>query len=170
MKKVIINILVTLIAVPLFGIHSSFGQNSKQNVKPLIFSFLKEVYQTGDDATAIANRYIGLSNMPNEYPSEKRLAIAADHIKMLRKGESLAKGPFENLNKGKLDDLKVVEYQYITKDKTPRFALDNEGSKNVYALVRGNNILKYFLVKDNKILSFDYIEKGKEGQAYFFSY
>ena len=170
MKKVIINILATLIVGSLFGTQSSFGQNPRQNVKPLIFSFLKEVYQTSDDATAIANKYIGLSDVPNEYPSEKRLAIAADHIQMLRKGESLAKGTSDALSKSRLDDLKVIEYQYVNKDNSPRFSLDDENVKNVYALTIGDDILEYFVVKNNKILSFDYIKKGKEGQAYFFSY
>jgi len=161
---------VFILFIALISLQKARGQAYTTNAKTLITSFLKEVYQTSDNSQKIAEDYIALSKENNEFSSAKRYEIVSQHIDMLRKGESISNDSKIIPDANSLNRFTIVSYASLSENTSPPFTLNDSQKKNVYVALFNNKAFRYFLIENNKILSFDYIKKGQNGPAYFFSY
>jgi len=151
---------------------SRFVPGDFGNSKIIIMKFLREVYETQDDALKIAHQYIGLEDSPNEFSNERRYEVAAANITLMRKGEGVSSFS-PPLNKEELSAIRVVSYTSLADmagNKLLRFGLDDSQIIHLYVVLKDDIVWKYFYVKDDKIYSFDYLLKGEGGPAYLFSY
>ena len=177
MKSFII-ILLSSIAGLLSVSQSAKGSSVDKGLddaKIIIIKFLREVYNTQDDALKIAHQYIEFEDSPDspsEFSSSKRYEVAAAHITLLREGEAVgfASPP---LSKEEIAALQVVPYTSLIStagNTLLKFRLADNQSQYLYVVLKNNVAWKYFYVKENRIYSFDYLLKGESGPAYLFSY
>jgi len=148
---------------------------STNDAKSLIIRFLHEVYETQDDALTIAHQYISFEDFPDspsEFSTDKRYAIAAAHITLLREGKGVSSFS-PPLNQEELAALRVVPYTSLVNtvgSKLLDFGLGSIESQHLYVVLKDNVAWKYFYVKEDKIYSFDYLLKGEGGRVFLFSY
>lgn len=150
----------------------AFSQVSSGNTpQVLIQNFLYALYQTDQDPLAIAKQYIALQGAPNEFSPDIRYQGVAEHLAMLRQGQVVGRSTnYSNniiLYNSKVN--KIVPYKEAN---PPRLnaSLTKEQEANMYVLTENGKPLRYFLIHDNKIISFDYMVKGTDGPVYFLGY
>jgi len=139
--------------------------------KVLIIDFLYEVYQTNQDALGIAKKYIALQNNPNDFSVDARYRGVAEHLTLLRKGQTVGQSTTEASRPIIFNPAKdkVVPYSEVNK-LCLVFSLTKEQEDNTYVLIENGKPLRYFLVQGDKIGSFDYMIKGVNGPAYLLGY
>ncbi len=130
-------------------------------------AFLKAVYQSDFAPVDIAKQYIALSTSANEFSTEKRYEIVSYHIQMLRAGNSMAT---PGASRPIIGRVTVVPYRKLSKAQVVAFELDAEQLQHIYAAIENGTVIRYFVYKNDKISSFDYLMKGKEGPRYFIVY
>jgi hypothetical protein len=144
---------------------------SRTTPQTVIKDFLHAVYQTAQDPLAIAHRYIALQDGPNEFSSAVRYHGAAEHLALLRTGQTVGQATTEPNKRFVFNPLihAIVPYGEVP---APRLAvsLTTAQEKTVYVLTESGKPLRYFLVHDHKIVSFDYLMKGTDGPAYPLGY
>lgn len=126
-----------------------------------IKGFLYDLYQTNQSALVIAKQYILLQDGANELSTTARYQLAAEHLTQLRQNAAA-----DGVNS--VNDYEVLPYNKLG-DKVEN-ALTGEERKMLYVLIKDKSPVRYFVVKDKKIISFYYFEKGSDGPAYFLSY
>lgn len=145
------------------------------DAKSIIIKFLREVYETQDDALKIAHQYIEFKDSPDspsEFSTDKRYEVAAAHITLLRKGEGVSSFSLP-LTKEELAALRIVPYTSLVGtggNGLLHFGLNESQSQHLYVVLKSNVAWKYFYVEDSKIYSFDYLLKDEGGPAYLFGY
>jgi hypothetical protein len=164
--------IAVLAGILILGALPSIGKAPiGESPESLIKSFLYALYQTNQDALAVAKNYVRLDSTPNERSVDVRYQAAANHITMLRQGKSVG----ESMNSNKPIVFiptvhRILPYTQI--DSAIRLAvpLNDDQKSNVFVLVENGKPLRYFFIQDNKISSFDYMMKGSGGPVYFISY
>jgi hypothetical protein len=165
MKTLLIILFLALLNLP-----KVCGQGYTTNATDLITSFLKEVYQTNTNSHQVAAHYIALGKDDNELSATKRYEIAASHIDLIRKGESISTDNKIVPTPSDFNKLRIVSYTSLAEASLPPFTLTDSQKDNLYVVSLDKKVFKYFLLDNNKIASFDYLKKGQSGPAYFFSY
>lgn len=137
----------------------------------LVRNFLYALYQTNQDPLVIAKQYIALQDAPNEFSLDIRYQGVAEHLAMLRQGQAVGQST-ANPNKPILFNPKVDEIISYKAINAPHLtvSLTKEQEENTYVLTENGKPVRYFLICNNKIASFDYMVKGKDGPAYFLGY
>ena len=155
--------LVVLLFVP-SGAHSAVEDSS---ARTRIMAFLQAVYRSDSAPADIAKQYIALSTSANEFSTEKRYEIASYHIQLLREGNSMAT---PGASRPTLDRVTVVPYRKLSKEQVIDFELDTKQLQHIYAALENGTVIRYFVYENDKVSSFDYLTKGKEGPRYFIGY
>jgi len=166
MKTLIFPLLFVLAAL-LSAPFTAYSQVDKSTARASITAFLKAVYQSDVAPADIAKQYVALSTSANEFSLEKRYEIVSYHIQLLREGNSLSA---YGTSRPTLDRVRVVPYRKLSKAQVVGFDLDAKQSQHIYAAIENGTIIRYFVYENDKISSFDYMTKGKDGPHYFIGY
>ncbi|MGJ1317557.1 hypothetical protein ACR776_03230 [Sphingobacterium spiritivorum] len=140
-------VLVTFISTVLVGICQD-----KEHETVLISSFVKDAFFTKAKSKNLADQFIIFPDLSNsKYTHEDRLKIFDKHLKKIREDK-----------KNQLDttDFQITPYQFYNKDKVK---FSEEYTRDIFVLISRKKPIMYFLMKNHRILSFDYIIKGDEG-------
>lgn len=167
LMKTLISPLLFALVVLLSAFSSAHSQVDDSTARVRIMAFLKAVYQSDVAPAGIAKQYVALSPLANEFSIEKRYELVSYHIQLLREGNSLSN---YGASRPILDRVSVVPYRNLSKAQVVGFDLDAKQSQHVYAAIENGTILRYFVYENDKISSFDYLMKGKEGPRYFIEY
>lgn len=124
---------------------------SKIDEKLLLTNFVKSVFIEKKSAEFVADNYIYIESINNsKYSIDDRVKILNKHLKKIKKEKS---------HLIDVKDFSILSYNDYKGDK----AIFSKGTENIFILLSKNNIVMYFYLLNDKILSFDYINKGDEG-------
>lgn len=147
--KMKINKTIVLIMI-LLQTTIAISQN-KTDEKLLVTGFVKAVFFGKEKAKSIAETYIYFEPIDNpKYSVEDRVKILGKHLKKIKK----EKGSLLNHT-----DFSVISYNDYKGDK----AFFSKETDKIFILVSNKNApIMYFLLKNDRIFSFNYITKGDE--------
>ncbi|MET3029139.1 hypothetical protein ABXT06_20850 [Flavobacterium sp. UW10123] len=144
MKK---NKLILLLAMFLLKTIVAESQNKTNEL--LVNNFVKSVFFEKKNAKFVADNYMFFEPINNtKYSSEDRIKILGKHLKKIKKEKSSLINP-QDFSIVPYDDYKYAKAVFKT-------------TYNVFILLSKNNLVMYFSLINDRILSFDYITKGDE--------
>jgi hypothetical protein len=128
----------------------AISQN-KTDEKLFVTSFVKAVFFEKEKAKSIAETYTYFEPIDNsKYSVEDRVKILGKHLKKVKKEKGSLLNPA---------DFSVISYNDYKSDK----AFFSKETDRIFILVSNKNVpIMYFLLKNGRIFSFDYITKGDE--------
>jgi hypothetical protein len=91
--------------------------------------------------------------------------MVGSHIQLLRDSLATPRRSWPTV-----DQLTVVPYHKLSKKQVVAFEVDAEQLQHVYAAIEKGIVIQYFVYEHDRISSFAYITKGKEGPHYFIGY
>lgn len=145
--------------------NTSVSAQTSEQAKSIktIRGFLSSLYQTNLSNLAIANKYILLQEGPNDLSIDERYQLAAKHIEQLRHDD---KSLYTSLSVNS----SITPYIASKNDSLLQGALSKEQEKLLYIVKEANKPTQYFVVKNDKIISFYFFQKGNNLPGYFLSY
>ncbi|QEC53126.1 hypothetical protein EDD80_10493 [Anseongella ginsenosidimutans] len=137
----------------------------------LIKGFLHDMHETEMDAREIGEKYIWFGQARDTEMSEKHERLK-QHLEYLRAGAKDCVNCEECQNCKiifKETQHKIIPYTDLSEIPHVNFDRAEEEIKdNIYVLAEGQKALQYFYLRDGKIASFYYVEKG--GTPFFLMY
>ncbi|MFI8605389.1 hypothetical protein ACIGCP_13055 [Cellulophaga baltica] len=159
-----------MILLILFSCCKSFSQ--KDTEEQVIGNFLLDLYDKNISAEKVVDKYLIFSVQKNPGGVIGR-DVAIQHILNIRLNKKITQNwlmPTNNISNLKIEN--IVDYKsHEILDKQLFFTYSNDSlKKDIYILLNEekNEILQYFLIKDNKIRAFSLFVKTND--ASFFTY
>jgi len=154
MEKIKLKFTVLLLTISLF----SYCQKKEESYNLLVKSFFEDVFRNEKSSKVLYNEY-AFESVENKKSTNEKTEIFDEHISYLKSQK-------KQLIKKEIH-FKVENYNNCSLEHLLPF--DERARKNIFVVIVDGHIESYVLLNASKIQSFNYVQKGNEGPAYFIS-